>query len=285
MRSLFRPAPHPLRGVSSDFAAWVIFLAKRASGPGGNRMVRFCVAAGNRLHGAHRVDPCAKCAVRDIAACSALNTNERRRLASIMTVLEFNPRRVLFYEGEPAAFVFTITEGVIKIYKTLPDGRCQVTGFLFPADFLGLVDNSTYAYSAETLTPSRLCRFGRSELETLLDALPRLEHRLLGMASHEIAASQDRMVLLGRKSARERVASFLLMLSKAGAGRDQQVNAVSLPMSRLDIADYLGLTMETVSRNLTQLRRQRLIEIIEIPDGKRLRVLDTAALRRIAMGD
>ena len=244
--------------------------------------VSFSVAAGNRLHGAHRVDPCRICAVRHIAACSTLDTNERRHLASIMTVLEVNAHRFLFDEGAPANFVFTVTEGVIKIYKTLADGRRQVTGFLFPGDFLGLVDNSTYAYSAETLTPSRLCRFGRHEFETLLDALPRLEHRLLGMASHEIAAAQDRMVLLGRKSARERVASFLLMLSKAGAGREQQVKALSLPMSRSDIADYLGLTMETVSRNLTQLKRRRLIEI---PDGKRLRVLDTAALRRVATGD
>jgi CRP/FNR family transcriptional regulator len=166
-------------------------------------MVNFSFAAGNQLHGAHRVDPCGICAVRDIAACSTLDTDERRQLASIKTVLEFNALRFLFDEGEPANFVFTVTEGVIKIYKTLPDGRRQVTGFLFPGDFLGLVGTSTYAYSAETLTPSRLCRFAAMSSRRC-SMHCRFRTSAFGMASHEIAAARDRMVLLGRKSAANR---------------------------------------------------------------------------------
>jgi CRP/FNR family transcriptional regulator len=242
-------------------------------------MVNFGVATRSLLHGPHRVGPCEVCAVRDVAACGALNTDERRHLTAIMTVLELTPQRLIFGEGDQANYVFTVTEGVIKIYKTLPDGRRQITGFLFAGDFLGLVDTHSYAYSAETLTISKLCRFPRQKLEALLHALPRLEHRLLGMASHEIAAGQDQIVLLGRKSARERVASFLMLLLNAAARHDEQDNVVPLPMSRTDIGDYLGLTPETVSRTFRDLRTRRLIEML---DGRHVRVLNAAALNRAA---
>lgn len=191
--------------------------------------------------------------------------------------LEVGPNRVIFDEAEPADHVFTVTAGVVKIFKALPDGRRMVTGFLFPGDFLGLVNNNAYAYSAETLTVSEFCRFPRHQLEALLAELPRLEQRLLWMASHEIAAAQDQMVLLGRKSARERVASFLVMLSKITA--HSAGGAVALPMSRADIADYLGLTVETVSRKLAQLRTQRVIEVL---NDRHIRVSNFPALYRAA---
>jgi len=242
-------------------------------------MSQFSVAARSLQHSPHRTDSCETCAVRDIAACSALNADDRRRLTCILNPLRAGPHRLIFEEGEPADHVFTVTAGVVKIYKTLKDGRRQVTGFLFAGDFLGLLDNHVYAYSAETLTPAHFCRFPRPALEALLDELPRLRQRLLGMASHEIAAAQEQMLLLGRKSARERVASFLLMLSKAALGHGRSAKAIALPMSRADIADYLGLTMETVSRKLTQLSSQR---TIEIPDHGHICVLNFPALCRAA---
>ena len=173
-----------------------------------------------------------------------------------------------------------MTEGAVKIYKMLPDGRRQITGFLFPGDFLGLVFNETYAYSAESLMPTKLCRFPRHKLESLLDELPKLERRLLGAASHELAAAQDQMVLLGRKSARERLASFLLMLSKATGGHGQKENSIVIPMSRADIGDYLGLTIETISRTMTRFKLQGLIELLE---DKQAKLLNLAALEEIAM--
>lgn len=241
----------------------------------------FSVATRSLVHAPHRVDACELCAVRNVAACAPLSPYERRRLTPIMTTLGLGAQRLIFSEGEPAIYVFTLTVGMIKIYKRLPDGRRQITGFLFPGDFLGLVDNRSYAYSAETLTGSKLCRFQREKLEMLLSSLPKLERRLLGMASHEIAAAQDRMMLLGRKTARERVASFLVMLSNAGAGTGDQSGAIAVPMSRSDIADYLGLTMETVSRCFGDFRKRQLIEMV---DGKRVCLLDAAALQRVAAG-
>jgi CRP/FNR family transcriptional regulator len=197
-----------------------------------------------------------------------------------MSTILIKPHRLIFVESEPAENVFNVTDGAVKIYKMLPDGRRQITGFLFHGDFLGLVFNETYAYSAESLMQTKLCRFPRHKLESLLNELPKLEQRLLGAASHELAAAQDQMVLLGRKSARERMASFLLMLSKVAERHGQPDNSIVIPMSRADIGDYLGLTIETVSRTMTQFKSQGLIELL---DDKQAKLLNLAALQEIAM--
>ena len=129
--------------------------------------------------------------------------------------------------------------------------------------------------------PSKLCCFPRRKLEALLGQIPKLEQRLLGMASHELASAQDQIMLLGRKSARERVVSFLLMLSAAAIRHGGRAEPVFLPMSRGDIADYLGLTIETVSRTLTQLKAQGLVELL---DEKHIRLSRPDALAEIAGG-
>jgi len=202
-------------------------------------------------------------------------------MVAIMTTLELEPHKTIFDESEPAQHVFTVREGAVKIYKLLPDGRRQITGFLFPGDFLGLTHNESYAYSAEAVTQTTLCRFPRRKLEALLEEMPRLEQRLLGMASHELAAAQDQMMLLGRKSARERVVSFLLALSNALVRHGQPGNPILLPMNRTDMADYLGLTIETVSRTVTQLKADGLIQL---QDEKRVSLVKPEALREIAAG-
>lgn len=202
-------------------------------------------------------------------------------MAAIMTTVEIGTHDSVFNEADPADNVYNVTDGVLKIYKLLPDGRRQITGFLFPGDFLGLMHNDLYAYSAETLTPTKLCRFPRRKLEKLLVEIPHLEQRLLSMASHELAAAQDQMIMLGRKSARERVVSFLLMLSNASTRRGGAASPISVPMTRTDIADYLGLTIETVSRTLTQLKKQGLIELL---DEKLIRLAQPQRLAEIASG-
>lgn len=227
------------------------------------------------------VSPCDKCEARSHSACALLDPNEQKQIVSIMTTVQIAPQQPLFDEAEPAEHVYNVTGGALKIYKLLPDGRRQITGFLFPGDFVGLMHNDVYAYSAEALVPTALCRFSRRRLEDLLSEIPHLEQRLLGMASHELAAAQDQMILLGRKSARERVVSFLVMLSNSAVRRHQPADPVSLPMNRTDIADYLGLTIETVSRTFTQLKKQGLIQLL---DDKNIHLAKPAALRDIATG-
>ena len=225
--------------------------------------------------------PCSACSVRHLTLCAALDEQEVADMAAIVSSVELGPGEPLFDEAEPAKHVFNVTAGAIKIYKLLPDGRRQMTGFLFPGDFLGLANEETYAYSAEAVTFSTLCRFPRHRLEPLLERYPKMEHRLLGMASHELAVAQEQMLLLGRKTAREKVASFLLMLSRRAVQRGQKGNPISVPMSRNDIGDYLGLTTETVSRTFTQLKQGG--AIILLGSGK-VELADRKALKEMAEG-
>jgi CRP/FNR family transcriptional regulator, anaerobic regulatory protein len=236
------------------------------------------VAVDTQRYSSYSSEPCGACQARNVSACRSLDGDEQHRLTSIMRVVRIARRRVIFEETAPATYVFNVKEGAVKTYKLLPDGRRQITGFLFPGDFLGLVHNEVYVYSAEALVATELCRFPRRKFETLLEELPKLGQRLLVMASHELSVAQDRMMLLGRKTARERVVSFLLMLSYAAERRGQQNNPAVLPMPRGDIADYLGLTIETVSRTLTQLKLQKLIRLI---GDDRVELLQPSALHEI----
>ena len=170
----------------------------------------------------------------------------------------------------------------------LPDGRRQVTGFAGVGYFLGLAVSSSYAFSAESLEPVRICRFSRSKLRGLLDDFPALEKKLLEVASHELVVAQEQMLLLGRKTARERLASFLVARANllphcagAGAAVPGMKERIHLPMTRSDIADYLGLTIETISRTLSRFKAEKMIEI---PNNSEIVVLKHAALDGIATG-
>ncbi len=207
------------------------------------------------------VDACSRCDVRTQSVCDAIPDTELRRLASASTTGHVAPGATFITEGEPAAAFFNITGGTAKLYKLLPDGRRQITGFVSIGHFLGLAVSDTYAFSAEAIDPVRYCRFSRPRLRTLLDDFPAMEKRLLQVASNELVAAQEQMLLLGRKTARERVASFLVAQSKLGVICQMPRAHFSLPMTRGDIADYLGLTIETVSRTLTKLRTEGLIEV------------------------
>ena len=210
--------------------------------------------------------PCSACRVRNLTICAPLDDVEQAQMAAIVTTLELHAGAPLFDEGEPALHVFNVTAGTVKVYKLLPDGRRQVTGFLFAGDFLGLANDANYAYSAEAVTQCALCRFPRRKLEGLMERFPKVEQRLLNIASNELAAAQEQMLLLGRKTAKEKIASFLLLLSRRARQRGRDEVTVDVPMSRNDIGDFLGLTTETVSRTFTQLKQKNLIRLL--PAGK-----------------
>jgi CRP/FNR family transcriptional regulator len=235
-------------------------------------------AAPGRQMGA---SPCAACPIRPLSICNSLATDELQHLTAIISQIRVDPGGPVIDEGEPADNLFNVTDGCVKVYKLLPDGRRQIIGFLFAGDFLGLAVTEVYAYSAEAVTESSLCRFPRRKLEDLMERFPRMERRLLGVASNELAIAQDQMLLLGRKTAKERLVTFLLMLSDRARERGQVSNPVSLPITRHDIGDYLGLTTETVSRSFTQLKSDGLIEPAP---SNHVTMLDHDALREIAAG-
>ena len=213
--------------------------------------------------GARRRHPdmqtCEHCEARSFNMCNALDPDELARLASIMSDQRFEAGTTFIEEGAPADDLFNLTSGTVKVFKLLADGRCQITGFMMAGDFLGLSRGGTYAYSATAITPVTCCRFQRPQLRGLFNELPKIERQMLGLAMNELMAAQDQMVLLGRKTARERIASFLLSLSDRAVRRGRPGNPVDLPMTRGDIADYLGLTTETVSRTFTQLKGEGVI--------------------------
>lgn len=225
--------------------------------------------------------PCAACAVRDMAFCGVLNDQEMSRLQSMLQTVKIDPHSPIIDEGEQADYLFNLTQGAVKLYKLLPDGRRQITGFLFEGDFLGIAMNEKYAYSAEAVGHVSLCRFSRRKLEALLDEFPKLEKRLLGMASNELVQAQDQILLLGRKTAQEKIVSFLLNLSGRSLKRGAPASPISLPMGRADIADYLGLTTETVSRSITKLKSAGHIRLLQ---GSKIELPDVEALQELAEG-
>ncbi len=223
--------------------------------------------------------PCLGCEVRSLAVCGVLDGPELAQLKSLGWQLNLSAGQPLFHEGDPATRVFTLTRGTLKLYKLLPDGRRQVTGFMHPGDFLGISVADEHAFTAEALGPSQLCWFARTRFDDFIDGHPEMERELYRLAAHELAAAQQQMVLLGRKSAAERMASFLIMLADKAERRLHETRFVELPMSRTDIADYLGLTKETVSRVLSGLRRDRLIRLEALD---KIEILDRDALDQAA---
>jgi CRP/FNR family transcriptional regulator, anaerobic regulatory protein len=225
---------------------------------------------------------CHNCAARALSICSAMPIQELGVLALIRQRQKVGAGETFVDEGEPATHFFNITSGAVKIYKLMADGRRQIMGFLVAGDFLGLAFNDTYTYSAEALTPVGVCRFPRRRLDALLEQFPRMERKLLTMASNELAAAQEQMLLLGRKTAREKIVSFLLTLARRAEKSGGDGHSVHLPMTRSDIADYLGLTTETVSRVFTALRSGGFIEL----DGaSSVRITDREALEDLAEGE
>jgi len=224
---------------------------------------------------------CTQCRVRDLSICSYLEGDEISQFSDILQHVDLPSGSPLFDEGEPSDFVFSITAGAVKLYKLLPDGRRQVTGFMFPGDFLGLARSSEYVYSAEAVENVNLCRLPRTKLETLIGKSSSLKQQFLSLARDELADAQDHMLLLGRKTAIEKLASFLIMLSKRSVRRGDPDNPIKIPMNRNDIGDFLGLTTETISRTLTRLRKGR---VIEIGADHSIVVIDQQALTDLSEG-
>lgn len=172
----------------------------------------------------------------------------------------FSPPRAIFWEGDAAAHVFYLLEGSLRISQTMQDGRRAILGFAYAGDIIGISFRDTYLFTAEALNAVRLKRLPRRRFEELIDRTD-LRPQLLAEIRRELMAAQDQIVRLGRTSAEERVATFLLSVARrARSGSDAAMPIeIDIPFGRLDIADYLGLTVETVSREISKLKRDGLI--------------------------
>jgi len=228
---------------------------------------------------ARRLDPCENCTARSLTICASLATDDQAKMAALATTLHLQPRQTLFSEGDAADYVYNITAGSVSIAKSMADGRRQIAGFLGAGDFLGVNTKTSYTVSAETLTETHLCRFPRLAFRRLLDETPCLEQRLLAVVESEIASAQEQILLLGRKTAMERIASFLLLQAARMKARGMADNPVLLPMTRAEVGDYLGLTIETVSRCFTKLRK---LDVIGLPAPDRVLIRQSDRLRTLS---
>lgn len=208
--------------------------------------------------------PCRACAVRRDAVCATLAPQDLNRLFAMVSRVSLEVDRVLFYEGDPAGDVYNVTDGIVRLSKLLADGRRQVTGFLPPGSIFGFGSTAVHCYTADALTPLKLCRFSRVQLDDFLQDFPDFGRRVLAKASGELRAAQDQILLLGRKSAQEKVATFLRDWLREASALDVAGRALELPMTRTDIADYLGLSTATVSRVFTGLVR---LGVLELPSA------------------
>ena len=203
---------------------------------------------------------CAVCKIRSYSFCRCLHDDQLKVFSEISDEKEFRDKQTIFLQQGPSRHLYNITKGNIKIYKLLSDGRIQIIGFLYPGDFFGSYKKGKYNYSSEAIGNVRLCVFRQEVLDEYLEKNMNHSKELLHITSHELTLAQDRMGVLGKMNANERVAKFILNISDQRARIGWQDNPISLPMTRQDIADYLGLTLETVSREITRFKTSNLIK-------------------------
>lgn len=221
---------------------------------------------------------CARCAVRDLAVCSALPSADVDTLERHVSSFNLPANAELARAGQPCRHAYSITHGMLRLVRTLPDARRQVVAFVTPGHFVGLSGNELHRYAIEAVVQSRVCAFAVEGIRELRQRFPSFEHVLLERACRDLDDAHDAMLLLARLSPLERLASFLVRLRRQMEIREDDPH-MALPMGRGDIADHLGLTVETVSRSFTRLREQG---VIALPDPHRVEILDRAALAELA---
>jgi CRP/FNR family transcriptional regulator len=217
---------------------------------------------------------CEHCAIRHRSICGALTAAEVNALNGIAVRRKYSAGQTIQWQDEEAGALGNILSGALKLTRTLEDGRQQIVGLLFPSDFLGRTYSDHAAFNAEAASDVEICTFPRARFEELLHRYPDLESRLLARTLDELDAAREWMLLLGRKSAAEKVATFFLHLARrqsqigfadsapeiAKPGGGGQI-CFRLPLTRADMADYLGLTIETVSRRITHLKKAGIIVV------------------------
>lgn len=209
------------------------------------------------------------------ASKAVARADDLAALDLVGTVVSFRRDDVLFRECDPAEHYFKVVSGAVRSSTLLADGRRHVSEFYLPGDFIGLDAETSYLFTAETMADTTVVRYARRKVEALAFQEPRIGRQLFSIACHGFSAARQQLVLLGRKTAEERIASFLLdLVERIGKG-----DRVSLPMSRTDIGDHLGLTMETVSRGLSHLKSEG---VIALENSHQILIRDRDALEDLA---
>jgi CRP/FNR family transcriptional regulator len=222
---------------------------------------------------------CSECPIRHRAVCARCDDTELSRLEQIKYYRSFQAGQTLIWAGDRMEFVGSVVSGIASMTQTMEDGRRQMVGLLLPSDFVGRPGRATAAFDVTATTDLVMCCFRTKPFEELMTTTPHVAQRLLEMTLDELDAAREWMLLLGRKTAREKIASLVLIIARRDAAlqvrRSDDRPSIDLPLTREEMADYLGLTLETVSRQISALRRDGVIELegnrrVHIPDMDRL---------------
>ena len=218
---------------------------------------------------------CASCPIRHRAVCAKCDDDDLDELNAIKFYKSYSAGQSIGVRGDALDVVASVVNGTATLERAIEDGRTQMVGLLLPSDFIGRPGRSTLQYDVTAVTDVTVCCFHRRPFEELLYRVPHVQERLLEMALDELDAARDWMLLLGRKTAREKITSLLMLIIKRTMNPEGRVmgsaSSLELPISREAMANFLGLTIETVSRQFTALRKDGLIELsgnrhVSVPD-------------------
>lgn len=222
---------------------------------------------------------CSDCPIRHRAVCAKCDSEELELLEDIKYYRTFSAGQPVMWAGDHMDFVASVVSGVAMLTQTMEDGRTQMVGLLLPSDFVGRPGRSAAAYTVTATTDLTMCCFRRKPFEQMIGTTPHIAHRLLEMTLDELDAAREWMLVLGRKTAREKIASLLSIIARRDAllGDTPPGKGLvfDLPLTREAMADYLGLTLETVSRQVSALKRDGVILLtgkrrVTVPDMDRL---------------
>lgn len=229
---------------------------------------------------------CGDCPIRHRAVCARCEDDELERLEQIKYYRSYQAGQTVIWSGDRMDFVASVVTGVATLSQTMEDGRRQMVGLLLPSDFVGRPGRDSVAYDVTATTDLVMCCFRKKPFEDMMLATPHVGQRLLEMTLDELDSAREWMLLLGRKTAREKIASLLLIIARRDASlalkQASKRLIFDLPLTREEMADYLGLTLETVSRQMSALRKDKVISL----EGKRhVTIEDFDALQEAAGDD
>ena len=222
---------------------------------------------------------CHECPIRHRAVCAKCDSEELETLEQIKYYRSFEAGQTVIWSGDQMGFVGSVVSGIASLTQTMEDGRTQMVGLLLPSDFVGRPGRNSAPYDVVATSDLVMCCFRKKPFEEMMSRTPHVAHRLLEMTLDELDAAREWMLVLGRKTAREKLASLLVIIARRDAilnldGRKTDL-VFDLPLTREAMADYLGLTLETVSRQISALKRDNVIHLegkrhITVPDFHRL---------------
>lgn len=212
---------------------------------------------------------CGSCPIRHRAVCARCQPDELEQLDAIKYYRTFEAGQPVIWSGDPMEFVSSVVSGIATLSQTMEDGRTQMVGLLLPSDFIGRPGRDAAPFDVVAVTDLTLCCFRKKPFEDMMEKTPSIGTRLLQMTLDELDSAREWMLVLGRKTAREKIASLLAILARRDASLYKKPPhdgmSFELPLTRESMADYLGLTLETVSRQVSALKKSGVIEL----QGKR----------------